>query len=101
MSAIATEPDFDLEAMETAAMVDDIALDRELAARSLREYIEMAWPYIEPSQPFRPNWHIDAMCDVLEAAKRGEIRRFVINVPPGVGKSLICSMLFPTWLWTD
>ncbi len=91
----------DLDAMETAQMVDDISLDRELTARSLREYIEMAWPHVEPSQPFRANWHVDAMCDVLEACKRQEILRLVINVPPGVGKSLISTVLFPTWLWSD
>ena len=93
--------DFDLEVMETAAMVDEVSLDRELAARSLREYVEMAWPYVEPSQPFKPNWHVDAMCDVLEACKRREILRLVMNVPPGVGKSLIGSVLFPTWIWSD
>lgn len=100
MSAPAVEP-VDLDAMETAAMVDDISLDRELAARSLREYVEMAWPYVEPSQPFSSNWHIDAMCDVLEACKRQEILRLVMNVPPGVGKSLIGSILFPSWIWSD
>lgn len=82
-------------------MIDDIAIDRELAARSLRDYIEMSWPYIEPSQPFVGNWHLDAMCDVLEAAKRQELLRIVINVPPGVGKSNVCTILFPTWVWTD
>ncbi len=94
MSAAA--PEFDHGMLE-----DEIGLDRELTARSLREYIELAWPHVEPSQDFRPNWHIDAICDVLEACKAQEIHRLVINVPPGVGKSLVASVLFPTWLWTD
>lgn len=90
------EPEFD-----DAMLVDEVSLDRELTARSFRQYVEICWPHVEPSQPFIPNWHIDAMCDVLEACKRQEILRLVMNVPPGVGKSLIASVLFPTWLWTD
>lgn len=79
---------------------DDIGLDRELASRSFREYVELAWPQVEPSQPFVGNWHIDSICDVLESVKLLEILRLIVNVPPGVGKSLLVSVLFPSWLWT-
>lgn len=99
MSAVAAVDAYD--AYDTAALQDEIGLDRELSARSFREYVELAWPYVEPAQPFVGNWHIDSMCDVLEACKRQEILRLVLNVPPGVGKSLVGSVLFPTWVWTD
>jgi predicted phage terminase large subunit-like protein len=46
------------------------------------------------------NWHHDAMCEHLEAVVRDEIESLVINVPPGCSKSLVCSVLFPAWLWT-
>ena len=78
----------------------DILLDRELGSRSLREYIEMAWPQVEPAREFIPNYHIDAICEHLEAVTRREIRRLVINVPPGSMKSLTCSVFWPSWTWT-
>lgn len=95
-----TDPD-DGIAEEALQLADEVALDRELASRSLREYVEMAWPEVEPARPFIPNWHVDAICDVLEAVRRKDIMRLVINVPPGVGKSLLCSVFYQSWLWTD
>lgn len=104
-TAIAAERDedfeYDPEDLVLLSDVVDVDVDRELAARSLREYIEMAWHQVEPSVPFQPGWHIDAICDHLEAVKAGEIDRLVINVPPGIGKSLIACVFFPSWLWTD
>jgi len=85
--------------MISFANVDDIALDRELGAKSLRSYLEMAWPWIEPARPFMPNYHHDAICDHLEAVTNLEILRLVINVPPGTTKSILCSVVWPTWSW--
>ena len=45
-------------------------IDRELAARSLREFVRQAWPIVEPSTPFVPGWHIDAIIEHLEAVTR-------------------------------
>lgn len=49
--------------------------------------------------PFIDNWHIGAICDHLEAVKRGEIRDLVINIPPGHAKSIVLSVMFPAWMW--
>lgn len=75
-------------------------IDRELCKRSYRNFIKLAWRYVEPSQPFKHNWHIDAIADHLEACVRGDIKRLVINVPPGSTKSLSVSVMFPAWVWT-
>jgi hypothetical protein len=58
-------------------------LDRELATRSLREFVYQAWTIVEPATPFVPGWHIDAIIEHLEAVTAGEIRKLLINVPPG------------------
>ena len=84
--------DFDLETL------DLIALDRDLASRSFRAFVEIAWPYVE-KQAFVPNWHIDATCTHLEALSAEAIRQLIINQPPGTSKSLITSVLFPAWEW--
>lgn len=48
---------------------------------------------------FVPGWHIDAICQHLEAVTRGEIRNLVINIPPRHAKSLLVSVFWPTWEW--
>lgn len=72
----------------------------ERLSRRLRTFVDGAWPILEPSTPFRPNWHIDAICEHLEAVTAGEIRRLVINVPPRHMKSLSVAVCWPTWAWT-
>lgn len=44
-------------------------------------------------------WHIDAVCDHLEAISAGEITRLLINVPPGTMKSLAAGVFWPAWEW--
>lgn len=70
----------------------------EYARRHLRAFIEEAWSIIE-AVPFVANWHLDVICDQLEAVTRGELTRVLINVPPGTAKSLITSVFWPAWEW--
>jgi len=74
-------------------------IDRELASGSLREFVMQAWPIVEPSTPFVPGWHIDAIIEHLEAVTLGQIRNLLINVPPRHMKSLLVSVLWPAWEW--
>lgn len=69
------------------------------AEASLRAYIEQAWPILEPDVRFIPNWHIDLLVEYLEAVTAGDITRLLINVPPRSMKSLLVSVLWPTWEW--
>jgi len=69
------------------------------ARRSLRVFVERTWPTVEPGSVFGPNWHIDLICEHLEAVSAGQIRRLVINVPPRHGKSLLVSVFWPCWEW--
>src|SRR5689334_20524151 len=75
------------------------AIDRSLAADSLAEFVKQAWSTVEPSTVYRHNWHLDALCEYLEAVADGQIRRLIVNIPPRSGKSLLVSILFPSWLW--
>jgi len=77
-----------------------IKVERELATRSLREFVSQAWSIVEPSRVFIPGWHIDAIIDHLEAVSYGHIRRLLINVPPRHMKSLLVSVFWPAWEWT-
>lgn len=54
---------------------------------------------LEPNAVYVHNWHIDAICDHLEAVTDGRINRLLINVPPGSMKSLLVSVLWQAWEW--
>lgn len=68
-------------------------------ANSLANFIRDAWHLVEPSAEYFHGWHIDAMCEHLEAVTRGEIKRLLINVPPGMMKSLLVGVFWPAWEW--
>lgn len=70
-----------------------------MARRSLAEFVRQAWHVVEPGLDLAWNWHIDAICQHLEAVTDGRIRRLLINVPPGHMKSLIVSVFWPAWVW--
>lgn len=73
-------------------------LDKLDAEDSLASFIKQGWKYIDP-QPYVHGWHVDALCEHLEAVSRGQIKRLLINVPPRSSKSSICSVGWPAWTW--
>jgi predicted phage terminase large subunit-like protein len=90
-------PEIDLSLPE---IFDSGALIRELIDRGgLRAFMRQFWSDCVP-QTFSDNWHVGAICEHLEAVTVGELRRLIINVPPGTGKSLTCGVFWPAWLWT-
>lgn len=68
-------------------------------SRSLSGFIREAWHVVEPSITYVHGWHIDAICEHLEAITDGQIIRLLINVPPGTMKSLITGVFWPAWEW--
>jgi predicted phage terminase large subunit-like protein len=67
--------------------------------QTLSGFIREAWHVVEPSITYIHGWHIDAICEHLEAVTNGEIIRLLINVPPGTMKSLITGVFWPAWEW--
>lgn len=82
-----------------------IELDRIEAEESLAAFVRMAWHVLEPGQPYVHGWHIDAVCEHLEAITDGEeidgetYNRLLINIPPGTMKSMLVSVFWPAWEW--
>ena len=74
-------------------------IEREHCRRSLADFVRMAWPVLEPGQPYVHGWHIDAISEHLEAVTDGEITRLLINVPPGTMKSMLTAVFWPAWMW--
>jgi predicted phage terminase large subunit-like protein len=69
------------------------------AEANLYEFVKQAWPTVEPGIPFINSWHIEVICDHLQAVSDGEIRRLLINIPPRHTKSLVVSVIWPMWEW--
>jgi len=89
-------------AFDIRGLVDEPEMIRaELARRHLRDYVEFIWSILEPGREFIPNFHIDAICDHLQAIHDGHIRNLIINIPPRCMKSLTVSVAWPTWTWID
>jgi predicted phage terminase large subunit-like protein len=70
-----------------------------LACRQLSWFVRAAWPILEPGTPLVWSWHLDALCDHLQAVFEGRIRLLLVNIPPGHMKSLIASVFWPAWMW--
>ena len=82
-----------------ASLPDLETIRAEKARRNLADFIRQAWPILEPETPYRHNWHIDAIAEHLEAVSSGQIRKLLINVPPGHMKSLSVCVFWPAWHW--
>jgi hypothetical protein len=70
---------------------------RDLKYRDEREVFQS---YCEnndlfPDEP--PAKHHAFMCEALQDVARDEIERLMVLMPPGHGKSVYCSMRFPSW----
>ncbi len=77
---------------------DHIAIDRAIAKHGLSAYLRRAWP-VADSETYLHNWHMDAIAEHLEACITGDIKRLLINVPPGTSKSTATCVYFPSYLW--
>ena len=73
--------------------------EMEKYENSLLDFSTYIWPVVEPAIPFVKGWVIEAICEHLEACAYGQIRRLLINVPPGFTKSLLTDVFFPAWIW--
>jgi predicted phage terminase large subunit-like protein len=80
-------------------------LEASICRDSLSEFFKRSWPVLEPSTPLVWNWHLEVICNhvqaLLEKRIGGDSRHnLVINVPPGSAKSRIVSVCAPAWIWT-
>jgi predicted phage terminase large subunit-like protein len=67
---------------------------------TLLGFVEEFWHILEPGRAFVKGWAIEAIALHLEAVSRGQIQYLLINVPPGMMKSLLVSVFWPAWEWS-
>ena len=71
---------------------------RALLRHDLYSFTERSFYELNPTTAFLPNWHLEAVTSALEACRRGEITRLIINQPPRSLKSLSASVAFVAFL---
>ena len=77
----------------------ELKVSKRKCEESLVEFVRQAWHIVEPSNPYVHGWHVDAVAMHLEAVDDEEINRLLINIPPGMMKSLLTSVFYPAWVW--
>ena len=70
----------------------------ELLRHDFCAFIHRSFLQLNASTRFQPNWHIEVLAAKLEAVRRGECKRLIINIPPRHLKSHATSIAFPAWL---
>jgi predicted phage terminase large subunit-like protein len=91
-----------LEEALRVAKAGSPALQRRVLDRILRcdltSFVRRSFDTVSPGDEYKHNWHIDVIAEKLEAVRRGEVKRLIINVPPRNLKSVCASVAFPAWL---
>jgi len=78
-----------------------IAYDRKFVEKyGLLGFGWLAWPLIEPSVPFVYSRVLEELVKHIEACYRGQLKKTLIAVPPGTGKSIWASVLADAHVWT-
>ena len=75
-------------------------LTHDLCKESFHTFVQTFWEAADGTT-FIDNWHIEYLCTTLEAIYKNTIQHCYIAVPPGSGKSMIVSVLFPVWVWIN
>ena len=78
---------------------------RKIMDRHLYEFVKYFWSEYSNDE-FKDNWHIQYLCNELQviaervAENKPKAYDLIINIPPGMTKSAICSIMYPAWCWT-
>lgn len=65
----------------------------------LTTFVHRSFSELNPQAAYFSSPYIELICSKLEACRRGEITRLIINLPPRTLKSHIVSVVFPAWLF--
>lgn len=82
-------------------------LIKSIHTNSYFEFFKQAYGVLLPGEHYSDNWHIKYICDRLQQelerikARRVRQKDIIINIPFRSSKSLMCTVVFPIWCWTQ
>lgn len=78
------------------------ATDRQailgIQRNNLSEFIRRVFSIVSPNATYKHSWHIDFIAEILTEATKGNLDRFIINIPPRFLKSISLSVAWPAYL---
>ena len=82
-------------------LLDAVRREREVreCEMYLATFVKHAWHVLEPNTEMKWGWALDAICLHLQAVSDGDIKRLLMNVPPGSCKSLLTNVFWPAFEW--
>jgi predicted phage terminase large subunit-like protein len=101
VSAFTADDAIALQLLREAKDTQERTEEAQKCEKSLAYFIRQAWSTLKPVDPYVHNWHIDAVCEKLEAVSAGDIHRLQVWIPPGTSKTLMVSVFWPAWEWTQ
>src|SRR3984893_7996025 len=69
-----------------------------LLRNDFRAFLHRIFAILSPGQTYVRTWHVEAIAWRLERVRRGEVRRLIINMPPGSLKAIAASVGFPAFV---
>lgn len=80
---------------------DRTAAEQFVCIHHFATFVRFFWCIIEPGRPLVWNWHIQIICDAIQAQVDGDpaYRRLLILIPPGYMKTYLVSIMRPAWVW--
>jgi len=74
-------------------------LDKADAEESFAEFFKQAWHVVDPGTPLCWGWIMDAIAEHLQAITERRLRKVLINIPPGISKTMFTCVMWPAWEW--
>lgn len=73
---------------------------RAFFREDLHSFAQAAFLAMNPAIEWQDNWHIEAICEHLQALESGDLpsNKLIINMPPRSLKTFITAIAFPAWL---
>ncbi|WPX97710.1 hypothetical protein [Candidatus Fokinia crypta] len=57
-----------------------------------------AFRTLHPTKELYQNWHIRCFIENIKLIEKGDINRLIVNIPPRALKSIIFSVIWPSWI---
>lgn len=99
------QPYESVEMLIRRGTLSEIQVTRQLLRISYYDFVKEFWEYASKEKP-RWNWHIKVMCDEIQKLVmrvKADLPRehdLIVNVPPGMTKSIVFSVCLVPWVWT-
>jgi len=83
---------------EIITLTHEQEIIREKCERSFYEFVRHGWIHIDGTK-LKDGWHIQVLCEHLEAVYYMQIMNLLYNGPPRTAKSTIINCAFGAWVW--